>query len=158
MITVLKLIASAIHCCTWSWRMASDRASYNFKEDCCLCLHIIIDLQKRKRLFGDHHLGSRSASLINTHCRAVNSGTKTAYVIVPDPFSARLGCVSRKRVWPHETKYSPCDVTSFSPCTDSSHELRDLQHFMSEQIDLNVFKAITAASCVDIIVNKHLNK
>ena len=48
----------------------------------------------------------------------------------------------------------PCDVTSFSPCTDSSHELRDLQHFMSEQIDLHVFKAITAASCVDIIVNK----
>ena len=51
-----------------------------------------------------------------------------------------------------------CDVTSFSPCTDSSHELRDLQHFMSEQIDLQVFKAITAASCVDIIVNKRLNK
>ena len=38
------------------------------------------------------------------------------------------------------------------------HELRDLQHFMSEQIDLHIFKAITAASCVDIIVNKHLNK
>ena len=51
-----------------------------------------------------------------------------------------------------------CDVTSFSPCTDSSHELRDLQHFMSEQIDLHVFKVITAASCVDIIVNKCLNK
>ena len=51
-----------------------------------------------------------------------------------------------------------CDVTSFSPCTDSSHELRDLQNFMSEQIDLHVFKAITAASCVDIIVNKRLNK
>ena len=51
-----------------------------------------------------------------------------------------------------------CDVTSFSPCTDSNHELRDLQHFMSEQIDLHVFKAITAASCVDIIVNKRLNK
>ena len=31
------------------------------------------------------------------------------------------------------------DVTSFSPCTDSSHELRDLQHFMSEQIDLHTF-------------------
>ena len=30
----------------------------------------------------------------------------------------------------------------------------NLQHFMSEQIDLHVFKAITAASCVDIIVNK----
>ena len=42
--------------------------------------------------------------------------------------------------------------------TDSSHELRDLQHFMSEQIGLHVFKAITAASCVDIIVNKRLNK
>ena len=51
-----------------------------------------------------------------------------------------------------------CDVASFSPCTDSSHELRDLQHFMSEQIDLYVFKTITAASCVDIIVNKCLNK
>ena len=37
-------------------------------------------------------------------------------------------------------------------------KLRDLQHFMSEQIDLHVFKAITAASCVDIIVNKRLNK
>ena len=43
-----------------------------------------------------------------------------------------------------------CDVTSFSPCTDSNHELRDLQHFMSEQIYLHIFKAITAASCVDI--------
>ena len=50
-----------------------------------------------------------------------------------------------------------CDVTSFSPCTDSSHELRDLLHFMSERIDLHVLKAITAASCVDIIVNKRLN-
>ena len=50
------------------------------------------------------------------------------------------------------------DVTSFSPCTDSNHELQDLQHFISEQIDLHVFKAITAASCVDIIVNKRLNK
>ena len=29
---------------------------------------------------------------------------------------------------------------------------------MSEQIDLHVFKVITAASCVDIIVNKCLNK
>ena len=27
-----------------------------------------------------------------------------------------------------------------------------------KQIDLHVFKAITAASCVDIIVNKRLNK
>ena len=34
----------------------------------------------------------------------------------------------------------------------------DLQHFMSEQIDLHVFKVITAVSCVDIIVNKRLNK
>ena len=51
-----------------------------------------------------------------------------------------------------------CDVTSFSPRTDSNHELRDLQHFMSEQIDLHIFKVITAAFCVDIIVNKRLNK
>ena len=51
-----------------------------------------------------------------------------------------------------------CDVTSFSPFTDSNHELLDLQHFMSEQIDLHILKAITAASCVDIIVNKCLNK
>ena len=50
------------------------------------------------------------------------------------------------------------DVISFSLCTDSSHELQDLQHFMSEQIDLHFFKAITATSCVDIIVNKRLNK
>ena len=33
-----------------------------------------------------------------------------------------------------------------------------LQHFMSEQIDLHLFKVTTAASCVDIIVNKHLSK
>ena len=37
-------------------------------------------------------------------------------------------------------------------------QVRDLQHFMSEQIDLHFFKAIIAASCVDIIVNKRLNK
>ena len=49
-------------------------------------------------------------------------------------------------------------ATSFSPYTNSSHQLRDLQHFMSEQIDLHIFKAITAASCVDNIVNKRLNK
>ena len=50
-----------------------------------------------------------------------------------------------------------CNV--FSPCTDSSHKLQDLQHFMSKQIDLHVFKAITAAQfCVDIIVNKRPNK
>ena len=51
-----------------------------------------------------------------------------------------------------------CDVTSFSPYTDLNLELRDLQHFMSEQIDLHVLKEITAASCVDIIVNKRLIK
>ena len=34
---------------------------------------------------------------------------------------------------------------------------RDLQNFMSEQIDLHIFKAITAASCVHNIVNKRLN-
>ena len=56
---------------------------------------IIIDLRKQKRLFGDHHLGSQSASLINTHRR-------TVYVIVPDTFSARLGHASRKRIWPRE--------------------------------------------------------
>ena len=51
---------------------------------------------------------------------------------------------------PFKSLPGACDVTSFSPCTDSSHELRDLKHFMSEQI--------TAASCVDNIVNKRLNK
>ena len=34
---------------------------------------------------------------------------------------------------------SACYVTSL-PCTDSSHELQDLQHFMSEQIDLHFLK------------------
>ena len=29
---------------------------------------------------------------------------------------------------------------------------------MSEQIDLHIFKVITAASCVDIIISKRLNK
>ena len=29
---------------------------------------------------------------------------------------------------------------------------------MSEEIDLHIFKAIIAASCLDNIVNKHLNK
>ena len=57
-----------------------------------------------------------------------------------------------------EGQAAPQPITSFSLCTDSSHELRDLQHLMSEQIDLHVFKAITAASCVDIIVNKRLIK
>ena len=32
-------------------------------------------------------------------------------------------------------------------------KLRFLQHFMSEQIDLHIFEAITAASCVDNIIN-----
>ena len=50
------------------------------------------------------------------------------------------------------------DVTSFLPCTDSSHELEIYNMLCSEQINLHVFKAITAASCVDIIVNKRLNK
>ena len=68
---------------------------------------------------------------------------------------AFLGCYLA--IQPH-LKLLPgaCDVTSLSPCTDSSHELRDLQQFMSEQINLQVL--ITAASCVDIIVNKRLNK
>ena len=30
------------------------------------------------------------------------------------------------------------DVTSFSPCTDLSREQQDLQHLMSEQIDLRM--------------------
>ena len=91
MITILKLIASAIRCCTWSWRMFRPSFIEFYRR--LLSLHvftIIIDLRKRKRLFGDHHLGSWSASLINTHRRAVNSGTKAGYVIVPDTFSARL--------------------------------------------------------------------
>ena len=50
-----------------------------------------------------------------------------------------------------------CDITSVSPCTDSSQNY-EIYNIMSEQIDLHVFKAITAASCVDIIVNKRLNK
>ena len=66
---------------------------------------------------------------------------------------AFLGCYL-----PIQLPLNHVHVTSLSPCTDLSHELRDLQHFMSEQIDLHVFKAITAASCVDIIVNKRLNK
>ena len=40
---------------------------------------------------------------------------------------------------------SACDVRSFSPRTDSSHELWDLQHFMFEQIDLHIFKAVINA-------------
>ena len=70
---------------------------------------------------------------------------------------AFLGCYLAIQP-PLKSLLGACDVTSLSPCTDSSHELRDLQHFMSEQIDLHIFKAITAASCVDIIVNKRLYK
>ena len=66
--------------------------------------------------------------------------------------------ISCMHSWAVICQYTWDVSTSFSPCTDSSHELRDLQHFMSEQIDLHVFKAITAASCVDIIVYKRLNK
>ena len=102
-ITVLKLIASAalgvgewfrLSFIQFYGRLLSMSSQFNL---------IIIDLRKRKRLSGDHHLGSWSASLINTHHRAVKSGTKTTYVIVPDPFSARLGHASRKRIWPSET-------------------------------------------------------
>ena len=55
------------------------------------------------------------------------------------------GCASRKvsghaRLRPKRVR---CNL--FSPCTDSSHKLQDLQHFMSKQIDLHIFKAITAA-------------
>ena len=81
---------------------------------------------------------------------------------------AFLGCYLAIQL-PLKLLPGACDVTSFhhiitfhhyifTTCTDSSHELQDLQHFMSEQIDLHIFKAITAASCVDIIVNKPLNK
>ena len=49
----------------------------------------------------------------------------------------------------HHFQYVLIQVTNY---------IQDLQYFMSEQIDLHVFKAITAASCVDIIVNKPLNK
>ena len=57
----------------------------------------------------------------------------------PDPFGAgayNLQSIStlRPKGLVHETM---CDVTSFSPCTDSIHELRDL-HFMSEKIDLHI--------------------
>ena len=40
----------------------------------------------------------------------------------------------------------------------TNYEIYNNKLFMSEQIDLHIFKAITAASCVDIIVNKPLNK
>ena len=68
---------------------------------------------------------------------------------------AFLGCYLAIQL-PLKSLPGACDVTSLSPCTDSSQELQDLQQFMSEQIDLHVFKAITGASCVDIIVNKRL--
>ena len=68
-----------------------------------------------------------------------------------------LGCYLAIQL-PLKSLPGACDVTSFSPCTDSSHKLRDVQHFMSQQIDLHVIKATTAASCVDNIVNKRLNK
>ena len=70
---------------------------------------------------------------------------------------ALLGCYLAIQL-PLKSLPGVCDVTSFSPCTDSSHELRDLQHLMSEKIDLHAFKVITADSCVDNIVNKRLNK
>ena len=70
---------------------------------------------------------------------------------------AFLGCYLAIQL-PLKSLPGACDVTSFSPCTDSNHQLRDLQHFMSEQINLHIFKAIIAASCVGIIVNKRLNK
>ena len=48
------------------------------------------------------------------------------------------------------------NVRSFSPCTDSSHKLWDLQHFMFEQSDLHLFKAVISdlqlLLCGDIIV------
>ena len=50
------------------------------------------------------------------------------------------------------------NVTSFSLYTDSSHNYEIYNIFMSEQIDLHIFKVITAASCVDIIISKRLNK
>ena len=61
-------------------------------------------------------------------------------------------------IWKYSRQLKSLPGTCFSPCTDSSHELQDLQHFMSEQIDLHVFKVFTAASCVDIIDKKCLNK
>ena len=62
---------------------------------------------------------------------------------------AFLGCYLAVQL-PLKLLPGACNVTSFSPCTDWSHKLRDLQHFMSEQIDLHVFEVITAASCVDL--------
>ena len=42
--------------------------------------------------------------------------------------------------------------------SESAVKIINVNAYMSEQIDLHVFKVITAASCVDNIVNKHLNK
>ena len=86
-----------------------------------------------------------------------NNNNKSQDTSHGDLMYAFLGCYLAIQT-PLKSLPGACDVTSFSPCTDSSHELRDLQHCMSEQIVLHVFKAITAASCVDIIVNQRLNK
>ena len=51
------------------------------------------------------------------------------------------------RVMLHHFQHVPIQVTNY-----------EINNILSEQIDLYVFKAITAASCVDIIVNKRLNK
>ena len=40
----------------------------------------------------------------------------------------------------------------------TNYDIYNIKIFMSEQIDLHVFKAITAASCVDIIIKKRLDK
>ena len=62
-----------------------------------------------------------------------------------------LGCYMPIQL-PIKLLPSACDVRLFSPCTDSSHKLWDLQHsshklwdlqhFMFEQIDLHIFKAV----------------
>ena len=75
---------------------------------------------------------------------------------------AFLGCYLAIQL-PLKSLPGTCDVTSFSPCTDSIHELRDLQHFMSKQIDLHVFKAITAASvlctvCKEILTSEKFDE
>ena len=66
---------------------------------------------------------------------------------------AFLGCYLAIQL-PLKSLPGTCDVTSFLPCTDSSHELRDLQHFMSQQIDLH---AITAAACIEAPKQVQLN-
>ena len=62
-----------------------------------------------------------------------------------------LGCYLAIQL-PLKLLPSAWDVRSFSPCTDSSHklwdlqhlshELWDLQHFMFEKIDLHIFQAV----------------